>query len=98
MRGSPLTGASYGHFEISRAERHQSEREDQLISHSQRRRELVDEDDEAQEHPPPQAGHPDEDHDHQRIANINGCIGKGTMEGSGPPQSSKLLVFEGMAS
>ena len=52
------------HYEVSHAESHQSERKDQFISHSQRRRELVDEDDDAQDHRPPQTGHPDKDHGH----------------------------------
>jgi hypothetical protein len=52
------------HCEVSHAESHQSERKDQFISHSQRRRELVDKDDDAQDHRPPQTGHPDEDHGH----------------------------------
>ena len=48
------------------AERHQSGREDQFISQSQRRRELVDEDDDAQDHRPPQTGHPEKDHGHHQ--------------------------------
>src|SRR4029450_5890726 len=52
------------HHHVGHAERDQSGRKDEFISHSQRRRELVDEDDDAQDHRPPQTGHPEKDHGH----------------------------------
>src|SRR4029450_1264725 len=52
------------HHHVSHAERRQCGRKNQFMSHSQWRRELVDEDHHAQDHRPPQTGHPEQDHGH----------------------------------
>src|SRR5262249_8164803 len=48
--------------DVKHAEGYESGREEQFISHWQRRRELVDDDGDAQDHRPPQTGHPEKDH------------------------------------
>src|SRR5215203_5007937 len=52
------------HHEVGDAEGRQRRRKDQLMSHSQRRRELVDQYDDGQDHRPPEIGHSEKDHRH----------------------------------
>src|SRR4029453_2384947 len=54
VRSNGSTPSVSSHHEVGDAKSHQSGRKHQLVSHAQRRRELVDEDDDAQEYRPPQ--------------------------------------------